>query len=123
VRDIGCNILRCWGGNVYEDHKFFDFCDRDGIMVWQDFAMACALYPETDEFMQNMKTEVTSVIRKLRNHPSIIIWAGDNEVDACFPQYDPNANRITRQLISDCVRDNDIGRPYLPSSPYISKAM
>ena len=123
VRDIGCNILRCWGGNVYEDHKFFDFCDRNGIMVWQDFAMACGLYPENDEFMQNMKDEVTAVIRKLRNHPSIVLWAGDNEVDACFPQYDPNANRITRQLISDCVRDNDLGRPYLPSSPYISETM
>ena len=48
VRDIGCNILRCWGGNVYEHHKFFDFCDRNGIMVWQDFSMACALYPETE---------------------------------------------------------------------------
>ena len=123
VRDIGCNILRCWGGNVYEDHKFFDFCDRNGIMVWQDFAMACAQYPETDEFMQNMKDEVTAVIRKLRNHPSIVLWAGDNEVDACFPQYDPNANRITRELIPNCVRDNDLGRPYLPSSPYISEKM
>ena len=123
VRDIGCNILRCWGGNVYEDHKFFDFCDRNGIMVWQDFAMACALYPESDEFMSNIKKEVTAVIRKLRNHPSIVIWAGDNEVDACFPQYDPNANKITRYLIADCIRDNDLGRPYLPSSPYISEKM
>ncbi len=123
VRDIGCNILRCWGGNVYEDHKFFDFCDRNGIMVWQDFAMACGLYPETDEFMQNMRYEVTAVIRKLRNHPSIVLWAGDNEVDVCFPQYDPNANQITRQLIPNCVRDNDLGRPYLPSSPYISETM
>lgn len=124
VRDIGCNILRCWGGNVYEDHKFFDFCDRNGIMVWQDFAMACGQYPETDEFMQNMKNEVVSVIRKLRNHPSVVIWAGDNEVDACAaPLYNPNANRITRELIPNCVRDNDLGRPYLPSSPYISEAM
>ena len=123
VRDVGCNILRCWGGNVYEDHKFFDFCDRNGIMVWQDFAMACALYPETEEFMKAIKAEATAVIRKLRNHPSIIIWAGDNEVDACFPQYDPNANKITRLLLSDCIRDNDLGRPYLPSSPYISEKM
>ena len=124
VRDIGCNILRCWGGNVYEDHRFFDFCDRNGIMIWQDFAMACTKYPETDEFMQNMKTEVTSVIRKLRNHPSIVLWSGDNEVDSCKTQlFDPNANRITRHLIPSCVRDNDIGRPYLPSSPYISEKM
>lgn len=123
VKDIGCNILRCWGGNVYEDHKFFDFCDRNGIMVWQDFAMACGQYPETDEFMENMRREATSVIRKLRQHPSIVLWAGDNEVDACFPQYDPNFNRITRELIPQCVRDNDIARPYLPSSPYVSPKM
>ena len=123
VKDIGCNIIRCWGGNVYEDHRFFDFCDRNGIMVWQDFSMACAQYPECETFYDNIKKEVTSVIRKLRNHPSIILWAGDNEVDACFPQYDPNRSRITREIIPMCVRDNDLGRPYLPSSPYISERM
>ena len=123
VKDIGCNILRCWGGNVYEDHKFFDFCDRNGIMVWQDFAMACGQYPHTEELLDNIREEVVSVIRKLRQHPSLILWAGDNEVDACFPQYDPNKNIITRELILQCVRDNDLGRPYLPSSPYISEKM
>ncbi len=124
VRDIGCNILRAWGGNVYEDHAFFDFCDRNGIMVWQDFAMACGLYPENDAFMQNLKKEFTAVIRKLRGHPSLVLWAGDNEIDACFASlYDPNTNKITRELIAECVRDNDYGRPYLPSSPYISPEM
>ena len=123
VRDIGCNILRMWGGNVYEDHKFFDFCDRNGIMVWQDFAMACAQYPETDEFEKAINDEVSKVIRKLRQHPSIVLWAGDNEVDACFPMYNPNENKITREWIPQCVKDNDIGRPYLPSSPYISPKM
>ena len=109
---------------MYEDHAFFDFCDRNGIMVWQDFAMACGLYPESDDFMQNLKQEVTAVIRKLRGHPSLILWAGDNEIDACFaPLYDPNTNNITRKLIPECVRDNDYGRPYLPSSPYISSKM
>ena len=120
VRDIGCNILRMWGGNVYEDHAFFDFCDRNGIMVWQDFAMACAQYPENAEFEREIKKEVTAVIRKLRSHPSIIVWAGDNEVDACFPMYNPDENKITREWIRSCVHDNDIGRPYLPSSPYIT---
>ena len=123
VKDIGCNILRMWGGNVYEDHKFFDFCDRNGIMVWQDFAMACAQYPETDSFKRAIQDEVSAVIRKLRLHPSIILWSGDNEVDACFEMYDPNQNKITREWIAACVRDNDIDRPYLPSSPYISPKM
>ena len=123
AKDIGCNTLRCWGGNVYEDHKFFDFCDRNGIMVWQDFAMACAQYPETEDFKKELKAEATSVIRKLRNHPSIVLWSGDNEVDACFPQYDPNKNELTRNVIPQCVRDNDLSRPYLPSSPFISEEM
>ena len=120
AKDIGCNIIRCWGGNVYEGHEFFDFCDRNGIMVWQDFAMACYCYPETDEFKRKLHDEVTAVIRKLRNHPSIILWAGDNEVDAGTRLFDPNNNSLTREVIPKCVELNDIGRPYLPSSPYIS---
>ncbi len=122
AKDIGCNILRCWGGNVYEDHQFFDFCDRNGIMVWQDFAMACANYPEDDAFKKKMKIEATSVIRKLRNHPSIVIWAGDNEVDH-FSLYNPDDNTLTRHILPKCIELNDIGRPYLPSSPYITSEM
>lgn len=121
AKDIGCNILRCWGGNVYEDHEFFDFCDRNGIMVWQDFAMACYCYPETESFKEKLAREVISVIRKLRNHPSIILWAGDNEVDAGTRLFNPNDNSLTRELIPKCVELNDISRPYLPSSPYISE--
>lgn len=123
VKDVGCNILRCWGGNVYEDHEFFDFCDRNGIMVWQDFAMACAAYPEDDEFKKKLEKEATAVIRKLRNHPSIIVWAGDNEVDSCTAAYNPDHNTLTREVLSKCVELNDIGRPYLPSSPYITGEM
>ena len=121
VKDIGCNILRCWGGNVYEDHKFFDFCDKNGIMVWQDFAMACASYPEDEAFKKALAEEATAVIRKLRNHPSIIIWSGDNEVDSGTQwMRDPNSNSLTREVLSKCVDLNDIGRPYLPSSPYLT---
>ena len=120
LRDIGCNIVRCWGGNVYEDHAFFDFCDRNGIMVWQDFAMACAAYPEDDNFLANLKHEVISVIRKLRGHPSLILWAGDNEGDDVARLFNPDTNYITRVLIPKCVAENDIGRPYLESSPHVS---
>jgi beta-mannosidase len=121
VKDIGCNILRCWGGNVYEDHEFFDFCDRNGIMVWQDFAMACRLYPETESFKKLLFDEAVKVIRKLRKHPSIILWSGDNEIDQVISSiYDPNKNTLTREVLPTAVRLNDIGRPYLASSPYIS---
>ncbi len=120
VSDIGCNMLRCWGGNVYEDHAFFDYCDRHGIMVWQDFSMACYSYPESEDFKRQMKEEATAIIRRLRNHPSIVLWAGDNEVDSCAKWFNPDANSITREVLKKCVEQNDASRPYLPSSPYIS---
>lgn len=121
AKEIGCNILRCWGGNVYEDHAFFDFCDRNGIMVWQDFGMACRAYPQNEEFRRLITDEVVSVVRKLRNHPSIILWSGDNEVDETVMKrgIDPTRNRITREWIPDVLHVNDPDRPYLPSSPYI----
>lgn len=124
VRDIGCNILRCWGGNVYEDHAFFDFCDRNGVMVWQDFAMACRLYPETDRFKKLLEAEATAVVKKLRNHPSIILWSGDNEIDLVRCGFtDPNCNTLTREVLPKVVNWHDIGRPYLASSPYVSPDM
>ncbi len=121
VKDIGCNILRCWGGNVYEDHAFFDFCDRNGVMVWQDFAMACNNYPKDREFLEGLYKEASTVIRELRHHPSIILWSGDNEVDQMTAPFGvrPSLNKITREVLSDAVLRNDVGRPYLPSSPYI----
>lgn len=125
VKDIGCNIVRCWGGNVYEDHKFFDFCDRNGIMVWQDFSMACTVYPQDDRFLNLMRQEAQAVVCKLRQHPSIILWAGDNEVDILSAWYgvDPGKNRITREVLPQVIHNNDKYRPYLPSSPYISDAV
>lgn len=121
VKDIGCNILRCWGGNVYEDHEFYDFCDRNGIMVWQDFSMACRVYPETAEFKENLRKEAETIVRKLRCHPSIILWSGDNEVDECtVNHFPPSMNSLTREVLPKVVEMNDLGRPYLASSPYFS---
>lgn len=122
VKDCGCNILRCWGGNVYEDHAFFDFCDRNGIMVWQDFAMACAPYPQDEGFKKMIQAETEAVVRKLRNHPSLVLWAGDNEVDIVMYSFGMKGKdyKITREWIPEIINRNDIGRPYLPSSPYLS---
>jgi beta-mannosidase len=89
-------------------------------MVWQDFAMACASYPQDDRFKALIKKEATAVIRKLRNHPSIVIWAGDNEIDELHNGYgsDPAKNKITREWLPEAVDLNDPSRPYLASSPY-----
>ncbi len=123
LTDIGCNIVRCWGGNVYENELFYDFCDQHGIMVWQDFAMACALYPQDDALTNAFKIEAETIVKLLRHHPSIVLWAGDNECDAATVWggeiRDPNENLITRKILPEAIRNLDYTRPYLPSSPYM----
>lgn len=119
--DTGCNILRAWGGGVYEDHAFFDECDRRGIMVWQDFCMACSMYPLDEAFLLQMRQEAEAVVTKLRNHPSIVLWSGDNECDAFTGAIDPGKNRITREVLPQVITRLDPYRPYLPSSPYVSE--
>ncbi|MGN0879394.1 MAG: glycoside hydrolase family 2 protein [Oligosphaeraceae bacterium] len=127
-RDMGCNIVRCWGGNVYEPHTFFDLCDQYGIMVWQDFGMACASYPQDEAFLARFRTEAESVVREYRRHPSIILWAGDNENDEGYRNWfgqrvDPARNRLTREVLPQVLDRLDPSRPYLPSSPYFSPDM
>ncbi len=123
--DLNCNMIRCWGGNVYEDHGFFDYCDEQGIMVWQDFAMACAIYPQDDAFACRLRAEAEAVVAKLRNHPSLVMWAGDNENDDAHNwlfggTIDPNTNRLSRDILPEVIRRLDPCRDYLPSSPYHS---
>ncbi len=123
--DLGCNTVRLWGGNIYEDDAFYDFCDEHGIMVWQDFGMGCAIYPQDDRFKRLIYDEAVFVIKRLRHHPSLVLWAGDNEVDisyvsSCFP-HDPTTNDLTRKVLPRALREHDTVRPYLPSSPYVSE--
>jgi beta-mannosidase len=119
--DLGCNMIRCWGGNVYEDHRFFDLCDEKGILVWQDFAFACCRYPQTEEFLAQVRAEVQAVAEKLRNHPSLAIWCGDNEVDMTYVAdgLSPEHNRLTREIIPQVLHRCDPQRAYVPSSPYV----
>ena len=126
--DIGCNALRCWGGNVYESDRFYDLCDELGIMVWQDFAMGCAVYPQDCLFAEKIEREATYQVKRLRNHPSVILYAGDNEGDICYRDWigfrrDPGNNFITRQVLKRVCESQDYTRPYLPSSPFVSPAV
>ena len=128
--DLNCNMLRCWGGNVYEDHRFFDCCDEKGIMVWQDFGMACASPSQRQAFIDLMEEEAISVVRKLRSHPSLALWSGNNENDQTYifrwpAQYklDPNDDYISRVLLKKVIYEFDPLRPYLPSSPYYTPAV
>ena len=73
------NMLRVWGGGVYEDDLFYDLCDEKGILVWQDFMFACAMYPGDKEFLTNVKNEAIANVKRLRQHPSIALYCGNNE--------------------------------------------
>lgn len=79
--DSNMNMLRVWGGGVYAEDAFYDECDKKGILVWQDFMFACAMYPGDDDFLQNVKNEVIDNVNRLQNHPSIALWCGNNEND------------------------------------------
>ena len=120
IADLNCNMIRCWGGSVYEDTAFFDLCDENGLMVWQDFAMGCAVYPQDDGFAEKVRLEAEAVVLKFRNHPSLALWAGNNENDEAFEATfaDPNTDRISRHVLPAVVRQHDPLRAYLPSSPY-----
>lgn len=120
--ECNCNMVRCWGGSVYEPDTFFDFCDERGIMVWQDFAMACAVYPQDDAFCAALADEAHKLVRRLRQHASLVCWAGDNECDRAYDWYgrgSPEQNRLTREVLPRVLAMEDPSRPYLPSSPWI----
>ncbi len=77
--ETNMNMVRVWGGGWYEQDIFYHLCDELGLMVWQDFMMACALYPDTPDFIAELCAEAKYQIRRLHSHPSIVLWNGDNE--------------------------------------------
>jgi beta-mannosidase len=81
ARKANMNMLRVWGGGVYADEEFYNACDANGILVWQDFMFACAMYPGDEKFIENVKQEVIDNVNRLQNHPSIALWCGNNEND------------------------------------------
>lgn len=75
-KDANMNMLRVWGGGIYESDEFYEIADELGIMIWQDFMYACALYPTDPEFLASVNIETIQQVRRLQHHPSIAIWAG-----------------------------------------------
>ncbi len=128
------NMLRIWGGGIYESDRLYDLCDQNGILVWQDFMFACAMFPGDAAFLENVKQEATDNIKRLRNHPSIALWCGNNEILAAWfgwgwkqkeeAKSKENADKIWKSyadifhhILPDAVAANDPGRSYWDSSP------
>ncbi|XP_068574186.1 beta-mannosidase [Cebidichthys violaceus] len=127
--DASMNTLRVWGGGVYEQDLFYSLCDEMGIMVWQDFMFACAMYPAEDDFIQTVREEVLQQVQRLKSHPSIITWSGNNENEAALatdwfnipvsqrPTYLKDYVTLYVNNIRAVVQEEDQSRPFLVSSP------
>ena len=121
--DLNCNMVRSWGGGVYEDEAFFDFCDANGILVWQDFSMGNIQPVQRDDYAKTIEREATAVVKRLRGHASLGLWCGNNEIDramiSSWGDFAPNSDkeRISREVLPRVLREFDPFTPYLPSSP------
>ncbi len=131
------NMLRVWGGGVYEDDLFYDLCDKYGILVWQDFMFACTMYPGDSAFLNNVKNEAIDNVKRLRNHACIALWCGNNEIESMWAQWDEKAgwgykqlyntqqreviwnayDAVFHHILPDAVKDAAPDQPYWQSSP------
>lgn len=135
--DTHMNILRVWGGGVYEDDVFYDLCDENGILIWQEFIFACVMYPGDQDFLDNVRAEAVDNVRRLRNHPCIALWCGNNEIDTAWQNDVPDGGWGWKQkytppqrdelwtaykaifygILAETVAQHDPQRFYWPSSP------
>lgn len=124
--DANMNMIRIWGGGVYEHDAFYDRCDELGLLVWQDFMFACAPYPEHDPaFISNVRAEVRYQIKRLRHHASLALWCGNNEgqaVQGFMNRLDGRNDPLLGSLYYDrlmpeAVGELDSSTPYWPGSP------
>ncbi|MDR3687964.1 MAG: glycoside hydrolase family 2 TIM barrel-domain containing protein [Fimbriimonas sp.] len=79
AKDMGFNMLRVWGGGLYETDEFYELCDELGLLVWQDFAFACSYYPDDAEWQETIRVEAETNVKRLRSHPALALWCGNNE--------------------------------------------
>ncbi|MFA6832934.1 MAG: glycoside hydrolase family 2 protein, partial [Bacteroidaceae bacterium] len=133
VKDANMNLIRVWGGGVYESDLFYKYADENGIVLWQDFIFGCTSYPSDPTFMKRVEEEAYYNIRRLRNHASLGMWCGNNEIleglrywgwekkysdpsimKEMFEGYD----KLFRQLLPAKVKELDPGRFYMHGSPY-----
>ena len=132
VKAANMNMLRVWGGGVYEDDEFYDEADRNGILIWQDFMFACSSYPHDPLFVGRVGSEAEYNIKRLRGHASLAMWCGNNEIyeamrywgwqrkysAEAFAEMERGYDVLFRELLPKMVERLDNGRFYMHSSPY-----
>jgi len=109
------NILRVWGGGIVNKEVFYDLCDKKGILVWQEFPLACNNYEDSPEYMEVLRQESESIIRRLREHPSLAIWSGGNELFNSWSGMSDQSLAL-RLLNSQCLK-LDPNTPFISTSP------
>lgn len=118
AKDGNLNMLRVWGGGIYENDIFYDICDENGMLVWQDMMFACSDIPEdVPEFVENCKKEINYQIKRLRNHPSIIYWCGGNEKTGSYGLQISKGDYFIDVLIRGMIANLDDTRPFARQSP------
>lgn len=134
AKAVNMNMIRVWGGGVYEDDYFYDLCDRNGILVWQDFMFACSTYPADSLFLDNVRKEAIDNVKRLRNHCSIALWCGNNECQDVYYGWggkhkyykEKGVEELTTRQFKDhyfktlpeVVDEYGGGIAYRPSSPF-----
>lgn len=121
------NMLRVWGGGHYESDEFYAACDRLGIMVWQDFMFSCALYPAQPWFLESVRKEAEHQVKRLRHHPCIVLWCGNNEDVGALTWFEESRrnrdrylvdyDRLNEGVLGTVVKTIDPDRRWWPSSP------
>ena len=120
------NAIRVWGGGQFEHDAFYDTCDELGLLIWHDFLFACTIYPVTDYFMDGVRKELAHELRRLRDHPSIALWCGDNECITVAHHYAKTSEEkewhislcaAREKTLAAAVREYDPTRPFWTGSP------
>lgn len=124
AKEAGFNMLRVWGGGLYESEEFYNLCDRFGILVWQDFPYGCAYYPDTGEYADAARAEATAAVRRIRNHPCLALWCGNNENHQMFHddwhgQHPPRllGEKLYDGILPEVLAAEDRKTPYINGSP------
>ena len=120
AKDANMNILRIWGGSGINKPEFYDICDELGIMVWQEFMLACNNYVGTESYLSILEQEARSILRSLRHHPSLVLWCGGNELFNGWSGMDEQSHAL--RLLNKLCYEEDITRPFLYTSPLVGMA-